>query len=59
MEYVTIWVKVGYFWSVERTHSKEYAKVLLGNDLEKEINEKFYKAFPENVNPNNSPNTGI
>lgn len=54
--YVTIWVEVmdGH-WSVERTHTKDYAMNMLGVTSvgEKAVfNGKNYAYFPEGVNPN-------
>lgn len=57
-QYVTIWSKSGEYgrWVIERTHSLEYAKVIMGKVEIKEIvimpNGKYYAIFPENINPN-------
>lgn len=56
-EYVTIWSKSDNSqWMIERTHSMDYAKVIMCNVELREVitmpNGRHYAIFPENVNPN-------
>ena len=61
MQYVTIWSKPLYSntWCIERTHSKEYCKCLIGvNEVGDfvEIKGRIYGVFEENTNPNKLQN---
>ena len=56
-QYVTIWSKClnSDHWVIERTHSKEYAAILMNSlvmDEVIEMNERYYIVVNEGVNPN-------